>query len=78
MKYGFTNDRSGVPGAQDMPGIGGLFRNTARVATKRELVLLSKPTIIMGDRTGDQDIQQTRERIQALGGGATPAATGGQ
>ena len=78
MKYGFTNDRSGVPGAQDMPGIGGLFRNTARVATKRELVLLIKPTIIMGDRTGDQDIQQTRERIQALGGGATPAATGGQ
>ena len=76
MKYGFANDRSGVPGAQDVPGIGGLFRNTARVATKRELVLLIKPTIIQGDRSAEQDLQQTRERIQALGGSAAPAASG--
>jgi MSHA biogenesis protein MshL len=41
-----SDERTGVPGAQDVPVLGGLFRQTAKVSTKRELVILMKPTII--------------------------------
>jgi len=43
------NERSGVPGLQDAPVVGGLFRQTGQVSTKRELVILMKPTIIRDD-----------------------------
>jgi MSHA biogenesis protein MshL len=44
-----ANNRSGVPGLQDAPLVGGLFRQTSDLTAKRELVILIKPTVIQGD-----------------------------
>ncbi len=44
-----NNSRSGVPGLQEAPVVGGLFRQTSDTSTKRELVILIKPTVIQGD-----------------------------
>jgi len=47
-----SDERSGVPGLQDAPILGGLFRQSARVSSKRELVILMKPTVISADGSG--------------------------
>jgi MSHA biogenesis protein MshL len=44
-----ANNKSGVPGLQDAPLVGGLFRQTSDLTSKRELVILIKPTVIQGD-----------------------------
>jgi len=45
-----NNDtRSGVPGLSEAPLVGGLFRQTSTLNSKRELVILIKPTVIQGD-----------------------------
>ena len=44
-----SNDRSGVPVLQDTPLVGGLFRQSSDTMTKRELVILMKPTVIRDD-----------------------------
>jgi MSHA biogenesis protein MshL len=46
MKQGSSNVRNGLPGAQDVPGIGGLFSSRVRTIEKYELVILIKPTVI--------------------------------
>ena len=50
MKQETRNERNGVQGLQDMPGVGGLFRQTSELNSKRELVILLKPTVIRDDR----------------------------
>jgi MSHA biogenesis protein MshL len=45
-----TNDeRTGVPGLSEVPVVGGLFRQTSKVSSKHELVILMKPTVIRDD-----------------------------
>ena len=75
MQVQITNQNSGVPGLQDIPGIGAAFRTTNRTTVKKELVILLKPTVIKGDRESQQDIQQAHDRMQNLGSnmGAGPA-----
>jgi len=46
MVQNSNNERTGVPGLQDAPVVGGLFRQSSKVSTKRELVILMKPTVI--------------------------------
>jgi len=70
MKLDVANDRSGIPVLQDIPGVGGLFGNTTRTRTKRELVILLKPTVIKGERDWEEGNQQARERMQNFGSGA--------
>jgi MSHA biogenesis protein MshL len=70
MKLDVANDRSGIPVLQDIPGIGGLFGNTTRTRTKRELVILLKPTVIKSERDWEEGVQQTRDRMQDFGSGA--------
>ena len=67
MKVDVANDRSGIPLLQDIPGVGGLFGNTTRTRTKRELVILLKPTIIKSEGDWEEGIEQARDRIQNLG-----------
>jgi MSHA biogenesis protein MshL len=69
MKVDVANDRSGIPVLQDIPGVGGLFGNTTRTRTKRELVILLKPTVIKGEKDWEEGIEQTRDRMQNLGSG---------
>lgn len=66
MKQQQTDDRSQVPGAGDIPVLGGLFRNTGRSSVKSELVILLKPTVINTDKSWQQDILDTQQRIQTL------------
>jgi len=52
MQQVTSTDRSGMPGISKIPLIGGLFRQSADVNKKRELVILMKPTIISADGQG--------------------------
>lgn len=72
MQIQVTTTKSGIPGLQDIPGIGALFRSTERSTIKKELVILLKPTVIKGNT--DQDIQETRARLQNLGQDAAAGA----
>lgn len=49
MSQSSRQDRSGVPGLSEAPVVGGLFRNTSGTMTKRELVIMIKPTVIGED-----------------------------
>lgn len=46
MKTEVHDERTGVPGLENAPWVGGLFRQTSQVRSKRELVIMLKPTII--------------------------------
>lgn len=66
MRQANVNDRSQIPGAGEVPVLGGLFRNTNQVAQKRELVILIKPTIVDGDMGWDQDLLESQRRIEEM------------
>lgn len=66
MRQATTSDRSQLPGAGDVPGVGLLFRNTNQSTQKRELVILLKPTIVQGDSGWSRDILESQQRIQML------------
>ena len=67
MRQQSVSDRSQVPGLGDAPGIGNLFRQRDSRNVKSELVILLKPTIIHGDRTWQDDLNRTRDRIRSMG-----------
>jgi MSHA biogenesis protein MshL len=67
MKVDVEDARSGIPGVQDIPGAGALFRSRSRTSVKKELVILIKPTVIQGDYDSNGDIRQARERIMNFG-----------
>lgn len=52
MRHEALSERSGVQGLSGLPGVGNLFGQTARGSSKRELVILIKPTIISADGRG--------------------------
>jgi MSHA biogenesis protein MshL len=70
MQVQVINEKSGVPGLQDIPIIGNAFRSTTRKTVKKELVILLKPTVIKSGKDWEQEIQQAHDRIQSLGSGA--------
>ena len=62
MSLDVRDSRGGIPGlAQDS-----VLRNSNRTALKKELVILLKPTLIVADRNWEQDIEQTRSRLESL------------
>jgi MSHA biogenesis protein MshL len=65
MSLDARDQRGGIPGVSD-EGLGRLLRNTNRSSRKRELVILLKPTLIQSDRNWEQDINETRGRMQRL------------
>ncbi len=72
MQVQVTNQNSGVPGLQDIPGLGAAFRSTTRTTVKKELVILLKPTVIASDHNWEGDIRESRERIRSYGGDIAP------
>jgi MSHA biogenesis protein MshL len=68
MRQSTVGDNSGVPGANEVPVLGALFRNKARISQKRELVVLIKPTIVDGANPNawGQDMMNATRRIEAL------------
>lgn len=71
MRQASMSDRSQLPGAGDVPVLGGLFGNTNRVMQKRELVILLKPTIVQGNEAWNQDILESQQRIQGMNSSRT-------
>ncbi|HMH19092.1 MAG TPA: secretin N-terminal domain-containing protein [Burkholderiales bacterium] len=67
MKVDVDDERSGIPGVQDIPAAGSLFRSRSRTSVKKELVILIKPTVIQSDYDSNGDIRQARERIMNFG-----------
>jgi MSHA biogenesis protein MshL len=65
MSLDARDQRGGIPGVSD-EGLGRLVRNTNRSSRKRELVILLKPTLIQSDRNWEQDLGETRGRIERL------------
>ena len=65
MSVDVRDNRGGLPGVPE-GGIGDLARNTDRRATKRELVILLKPTVIQSDANWEQDLRETRGRLERM------------
>jgi MSHA biogenesis protein MshL len=66
MAQSQTQDRAQVPGLGSVPGVGYLFGQRANSASKRELVILLKPTVVAGDNAWLKDLDATGERMQKL------------
>jgi MSHA biogenesis protein MshL len=74
--------RSGLPGSTRIPFFSSLLGNQQQTTTKRELVVLIKPTIIRSNEEWRDRAQDARDRIEELDGarriisieGARPAA----
>ena len=49
MRHEIRDERTGLPVLQDAPVVGGLFRQTGTIHSKRELVIMLKPTVIHDD-----------------------------
>jgi MSHA biogenesis protein MshL len=65
MSVDVRDNRGGLPGITE-GGVGDLARNTDRRSVKRELVILLKPTLIQSDANWQQDLGQTRGRLEAM------------
>jgi MSHA biogenesis protein MshL len=63
MSVDLRDNRGGIPGASEAAA---LLRNTSKQLTKRELVILIKPTVVRDDRNWEQEVRDTRERLQNL------------
>ena len=61
MTVDVRDNRSGIPGLDVA-----LLRNTDRQVRKRELVILLKPTVLVDDRTSEQDLRDTEQRIKDM------------
>ena len=66
MKTEIRDERTGLPVLSDAPVVGGLFRQTSVIHSKRELVIMLKPTVIHEDGSWPD--------TTAFGGPAGPAA----
>ncbi|MQY50682.1 pilus (MSHA type) biogenesis protein MshL [Rhodocyclus tenuis] len=66
MKQDQSSDRSGLPGASGLPGVGLLFGQRSSSLTKRELVILIKPTLIQNESSWKDDLSETQNRLQEL------------
>ena len=60
MSVNLQDNRGGLPGAK------GIFGNSNLQMSKKELVILLKPTLINSDRSWEQDLEETRERLENL------------
>ncbi|MBK8763410.1 MAG: pilus (MSHA type) biogenesis protein MshL [Burkholderiaceae bacterium] len=58
-----NDSRAQIPGAGDAPVLGTLFGNRSRSFTKRELVILIKPTVIKSASDWAEELGGTRERL---------------
>ncbi len=65
MSIDVRDARGGIPGVPD-EGLGTLLRNTNKSNRKRELVILLKPTLIHSDRQWEQDVVETRGRLDSF------------
>ncbi len=63
MTQGQSTDRSGLPGTLNASA-GALVGQRGSAMTKRELVILLKPTVISDDKAWVRDLEQSAERVR--------------
>ena len=61
-----NNNRYGLPGISDVPGVGLLFGQRAGSSKKRELVILMRSTVINGENSWRDATGDVQERLQGL------------
>jgi MSHA biogenesis protein MshL len=66
MKTISSDDNGGVPGVDDVPVVGELFKQKRKVNRRSELVILLRPVVVDKNRAWTNYIQQSAERIQKL------------
>ncbi len=66
------DDRNKVPGVGDIPVAGGLFSKGMQQSSKRELVILLKPTIVKDESAWSADIAAAQGRIESIGNTEPP------
>ncbi len=72
MTESSSNGRSAIPGLGSAPVAGALFRKGEQATSKRELVILIKPTVVKMDSDWADDIAATGRRIQNMREPAKP------
>ena len=70
MTESSQNGRSAIPGVGDVPVAGALFRKGSQTSSKRELVILIKPSIIKSGAEWAEDIAATGRRVRDINGSA--------
>ncbi|WP_153108770.1 pilus (MSHA type) biogenesis protein MshL [Propionivibrio limicola] len=66
MKQEQSAGGTGLPGASAASGLGWLFGTKGSYLSKRELVILIKPTIIRNESGWKDDLAETQQRIEQL------------
>jgi len=66
MMESSSDGRSAIPGLGNVPVAGALFRKGEQSSTKRELVILIKPSVVKMDSDWADDIAATGRRIQSM------------
>ncbi len=66
MRSASISENSQIPGAGEVPIVGELFKHSSRSVSKRELVILLKPTVVKGNETWSQNILESQRNIQNL------------
>ena len=63
-----TKSKSGVPVLKDIPGLGALFSTTSENPTRRELMVLIRPTVLKTPELASLTAQAERQRSATLRG----------
>jgi MSHA biogenesis protein MshL len=66
MKTISSDDNGGVPGLDEVPIVGELFKQKRKLNRRSELVILLRPIVVDNNRAWANYIQQSAERIQRL------------
>ncbi|NNE63724.1 MAG: pilus (MSHA type) biogenesis protein MshL, partial [Gammaproteobacteria bacterium] len=66
MQNSSGSDDAGVPGAKDVPVLGGLFKQSRRVNARSELVILLRPIVVKSNKTWTDTIKDSATRIETL------------
>jgi len=66
MKNISSDDEAGVPGVDDVPLAGELFKQKRKVNKRSELVILLRPIVVRKNKVWSNYIQQSAQRVQQL------------
>lgn len=66
MKSDSRLEGAGVPGVGEVPVLGTLFKSKNRTSSKKELVILLKPTVVKNDETWARDVAERARSIENL------------
>ncbi len=62
----YVESESGIPGAYDLPIVGGLFGKTSKAKVKRELIVLITPNVISNHENASKITQEYAEKMKLL------------